>query len=258
MAAAQDSGFGNLTISDSSAPNHQEVSHIGNKITDLAISEVSTSGRISKDQQKELGTPGTSADPLSSKKTPSSSPFRFQVKLENGFFTTALKNDLIRNLYGYLYRMPPDSFLPTFDGYGLRYGKIWFSPENEKSCIWLKQTLLEINEQAANIFKFCIEPYGLKQNKICFTIPWNQEENLTINDVLHRLHFQNPLFLINLWKVISVKTNTAESRLVFCSADVDSIQLLKKHKFRIYYGFQKLLVRALPQSKSAKSKTEMS
>lgn len=102
-----------------------------------------------------------------------------------------------------------------------RYGKIWFSPENQRSCIWLKQTLMEINEKAESEFKFCIQQFCLKQNKICLNIPWNDKENFTGSDVLLRLHFQNPNYLVNLWKNISVKTVSKESRLIICSAGHD-------------------------------------
>lgn len=256
MAAVQDSNIGNLSISDFSE-TIQQVSHTGTETTDVTHGVHKVNSEIIKNQQKT--STASSVDPSPLKKASTSlQSFRFQVKLDNGFFTVALKNDLIRNLYEYLYNLPADSFIPSFDGFGLRYGKIWFSPENEKSCIWLKQSLLDINEKAANDFKFCIQPYCLKQYKICLNIPMNPNESLTTSDVLHRLDFQNPAFLINLWKVISVKANTAKSRLIFCSADHDSFELLKKQKFRIYYGFQKVLVRELPQNVSAKPKTDSS
>lgn len=180
--------------------------------------------------------------------------FRFQVMLENGFFTSDLKDDLIRNLNDFLYNLPTDSFLPTFDGYGLRYGKIWFSPENERSCSWLKQTLMDINEKAASDFKFCIQPYCLRQNRLCLNIPWNEKENLSEIDALKRLHYQNPSIRINLWKIVSVKSQSTGNRLIFCSAEHDSVEKLRKCKFRLYYGFQKVTVRVPAQKKSAKSK----
>lgn len=213
MASNQESGIGNKSVSNRLVLEKQEVGTTGMDYTAVGTDSAPNADSGSNKSQEMKSAKASPVDPLSLNKTPFE-PLRFQVKLENGYFTKALKNDLVRNLYDYLYNLPPNSFIPSFDGYGLRYGKIWFSPENERSCIWLKQTLMEINEKAASEFKFCIQSFCLKQNKICLNIPWNDKENLTGSDVLHRLHFQNPNYLINLWKIITVKTGSAESRLI--------------------------------------------
>lgn len=76
--------------------------------------------------------------------------YRFQISLKHGLFTNELKNELLFDLNNFLYQLPADSstsFIPSFNGHGLRFGKIWFSPENEESSDWLKQRLNEINEK---------------------------------------------------------------------------------------------------------------
>lgn len=122
--------------------------------------------------------------------TPRATPvseFRFQVRLENGSFTEALKSELLGGLEALLYQIPKGSFIPEFKGCGLRYGKVWFSPGNQLSSDWLKQKLLEINERAQ--VKFVIEHFGLHQSNECLNVPpgCRSNERLSDNDILKRI-----------------------------------------------------------------------
>lgn len=92
------------------------------------------------------------------------------------------------DLNNFLYKLPSTSFIPSFNGHGIRFGKIWFSIENEDSSDWLEQKLNEIVEKAIDNCKFRIEPFGLYQNKICLNVPLISKEHL--GDV--GLHFQYP------------------------------------------------------------------
>lgn len=170
---------------------------------------------------------------------------RLQIRLEKGYFTNALKDELMKGLNTLLYQTPPNSFIPTFLGSGLRYGKIWFSPENQESYDWLKQSLLLINEKAVVDFKFAIEQYDLHRNSICLRIPWNASEDLKRNDVLNRLVFQNPNILANFWGINKVIPSEKGHHLFFFNIGDDSLVLLKKQNFLVNYGFQKVFVRVL-------------
>lgn len=179
---------------------------------------------------------------------------RFQISLNNGFFTTALRDELLFDLNNILYQLPANSFIPSFNSYGLRFGKIWFSPENEESSTWLKQKLNEINEKAVDGCKFSIEPFGLHQNKVCLNIPLILNESLSESDVLKRLHFQNPRLGICYWKMLRTKLTSADNRMIICSLDDSSYILLKKLNFRVNYGFEKVDCKPYVQKNSAKHK----
>lgn len=172
----------------------------------------------------------------------STSSLRLQIRLEKGYFTNALKDELMKGLNSLLYQTPTDSFIPTFLGSGLRYGKIWFSPENQDSHDWLKQSLLQINEKAVVDFKFIIEQYNLHQNSICLRIPWNAIEDLNQNDVLNRIVFQNPNILANFWRINIVIPTEKGHHLFFFSICDDSLTLLKQQNLLVNYGFQKVSV----------------
>lgn len=176
------------------------------------------------------------------------SSLRLQIKLEKGFFTNALKDELLKDLHVLLYQTPPNSFVPSFYGSGLRYGKIWFSPENQESHNWLRNSLTMINEKVPIDFKFIIEQYNLHQNSVCLRIPWNAIEGLDQNSVLNRLVFQNPDILANFWRIINVAPPEKEHRLFFLSICDDSLNLLKKQNFMLNYGFQKVFARVLSKN----------
>lgn len=200
-----------------------------------------------KNQRKKLNrkVASTGKTSLSGEASDSKASLRLQIKLEKGFFTDVLKNELLKDLNVLLYQTPPNSFIPTFFGSGLRYGKIWFSPENQESHEWLRQRLLMINEKASVDFKFIFEQYNLHQNSICLRIPWNAIEGLNQNDVLNRLVFQNPNVLANFWRVNKVLQAVNDHRLFFFSICDDSLNLLKKQNYLMNYGFQKVSVRIL-------------
>lgn len=186
---------------------------------------------------------------------PSFHAFRFQLSLKNGFFTNELKDELLFNLNNLLYQLPSNSFIPSFNGHGLRYGKIWFSPENEESSAWLKGKLAEINEKAVDGCKFQIEPFGLHQNKICLNVPLIPNESLSDSEVLKRLHFQNPALGIGYWKILRAKSISVVNRLIICSIGDCSLKLLKSIDSKLNYGFQKVICKPYTQSKSANSKS---
>lgn len=178
---------------------------------------------------------------------------RLQIRLEKGIFTNALKDELLRDLNILLYQTAANSFIPTFFGFGLRYGKIWFSPENQESHDWLKQSLLAINEKVPIDFRFIIEPFNLHMNSICLSVPWNTNENLNQNDILNRIVFQNPNLLANFWRINKVIPTEKGHRLFFFSISNDSLDILKTQKFSVNYGFQKVLARVLSENKFRKN-----
>lgn len=180
---------------------------------------------------------------------------RFKISLLNGFFTNVLKDELLFDLNNFLYQLPSTSFIPSFNGHGLRFGKIWFSPENEESSDWLKQKLNEINEKAVDGCKFRIEQFGLHQNKVCLNVPLIPNEHLSDADVLKSLHFQNPSLGFANWKILRTKSISTNNRLVICSIDDCSYNLLKKLNYKINYGFQKVLCKPYMQTKPAKPRS---
>lgn len=180
--------------------------------------------------------------------------YRFQISMQNGYFTNVLKDELLNDLNNSLYQLPSGSFIPSFNSYGLRFGKLWFSPENEESSIWLKKRLAEINEKAVDGCKFFIETYGLHQNKVCLNIPLISNECLNEADILKRLHFQNPSLGIEQWKILRTKLMTASHRLVICAITDCSFNLLKSMNSRLNYGFQKILCKPYMERKSSKPK----
>lgn len=185
--------------------------------------------------------------------SPTREDWRFQVTLDNGQFTPALKDDLFRDLNKCLYSDPSSSFIPSFGGSGLRFGVVWFSPDNEESYNWLIDRLTAINEKAGE-FRFTIEPYSVHQNRICIRIPWDSKEGLRDVNVLKRIRFQNPSLPADRWKVSKSQTTKLGDRLLFCSIDDTSLELLQKQKFRLNYGFQKVQADVMQQKKSVNSK----
>lgn len=212
-----------------------------------------TFGKFWKSPKRKSSVKKAAGDDSSSKEDRATSlnAFRFQVRLENGLFTEALKDELLGGLEIFLYQLPPDSFIPGFNGCGLRYGKLWFSPENQASCDWLKQKLAEINERAR--LKLIVEEWNLHQNKVCLNIPAAGGSNgrLSDFDVLKRLHFQNQWAKIDRWHVFKGQTTTDGSRLIFVSVDDEAVSLLANQKWKLNYKFQKVIARLLEQKKSA-------
>lgn len=181
--------------------------------------------------------------------------WRFQVRLVNGQFNPGLKDALFRDLNNCLYSDPCSSFIPSFGGSGLRFGVVWFSPDDEHSYNWLIDKLTAINEKAGE-FRFTIEGYSAHQNKVCIRIPWDPKEGLRDANVLKRIKFQNPKFPTDNWKVSNSKITNLGDKLLFCSIDDASLKLLQKQKFRLNYGFQKIQVDVLQQKKTDRSKKQ--
>lgn len=196
--------------------------------------------------------PGSEADAIVANATNDSDKWRFQIRLENGYFTETLKNELMRDLNVFLYSSSGSSFIPCFKGSGLRFGIVWFTPDNEDSFNWIVDKLKAINEKAGEC-KFIIEPYSVRQNKICLNLPWDTKEGLTEGNVLERLKFQNPCIPINHWRVINSQSTNSGNKLVMCTIDDTSLKLLEKQKFRLNYGFHTVQADVLPQKKSAKN-----
>lgn len=209
---------------------------------DVQGSSSSRGKNYAKNQRKKLNRKAASSGKmlLSDENANLRSSLRFQIKLKNGFFTDVLKDELLSDLNVFLYQTSPDSLIPTFFGCGIRYGKMWFSPENQGSHDWLRKKLVEINETATDGFKFVFEPFSLHTNNICLRVPWNAKEKLNQADVLNRIVFQNPSILANFWKINNVKQKENGYRLFFCSIGDDSVDLLKKQKFMVNYGFHKI------------------
>lgn len=202
--------------------------------------------RTPKQQPSAMETAGNNA-PLQGDQAPSLNAYRFQVRLESGFFTEALKDELLGGLETLLYQLPPNSFIPGFNGCGLRYGKVWFSPENQASRDWLQQKLLEINERA--LIKLVIEEWSLHQNKVCLNVPvgGGSSARLSDHDILKRLQFLNPWAQIDRWRAVSGMKSNKGGRLLFVTVDNDSVSLLKKQKWKLNYRFQKVSARLLEQ-----------
>lgn len=209
--------------------------------------DVLTNGNMEVSQEGCV--PQISADV--SNGTSSRDKWRLQLRLVNGQFTPALKDALLRDLNLFLYSSPSSSFTPSFKGSGLRFGVVWFSPDNEHSYNWLVEKLTTINEKAGE-FRFVIEPFAAYQNKICVNIPWDSKENLRDINVLKRLKFQNPSISADRWKIWKTKT-TESNKLLFCTIDDASLNLLRKQNFRLNYGFNKVQADVLEQNKAAKS-----
>lgn len=210
---------------------------------DVESSSSSRGKNYAKNQRKKLKRKAASSAIVllpEERATNSRSSLRFQIKLENGFFTDALKDELLCDLNIFLYQTSPGSLIPSFFGCGIRYGRMWFSPENQESHDWLKQKLMMINEKAVDGFKFVFEPFSLHTNNICLRVPWNAKENLNQTDVLNRLVFQNPSILANFWKINNIKPLQNGHRLFFCSIGDDSVDRLKKQNFMVNYGFHKI------------------
>lgn len=188
---------------------------------------------------------------LDAKETHVSDKWRFQVRLENGNFNVALKDALVRDLHGCLYSSTSSSFIPSFGGSGLRFGIVWFSPDNEESYNWIVEKLTAINEKAGD-YKFIIEPYSVHQNKICVNIPWDAKEGLCIDNVLKRFKFQNPRIPVDCWRPIKLQPTNSGNQLLMCYIDDASLKLLRNQKFRLNYGFHKVQVDILPQKKTVK------
>lgn len=217
-------------------------------LTGDAISCSSRGKNYAKNQRKKFNRKAASAGKILLSEVNASnsrSSLRFQIKLQNGFFTNALKDELLSDLNVFLYQTPPGSLIPTFCGCGIRYGRMWFSPENQESHDWLKQKLMVINETAIDGCKFVFEPFNLHTNNVCLRVPWNANEKLNQTDVLNRIVFQNPSILANFWKINNVKSMENGYRLFFCSIGDDSVELLRKQNFMINYGFHKISARLL-------------
>lgn len=176
---------------------------------------------------------------------------RFQVRLEKGCFTSALRDALMRDLNTCLFSSPPNSFIPSFSGTGLRFGVVWFAPDNNQSCDWLKEKLVAISEKAGD-FKFKIEPFSLHQNRISISIPWDVKENLKDGDILRRLKFQNPRIPIDRWRIVKSQQSAGTNRFIFCCIDDDSLRILEKDQFKMSYAFEKIVVKLSQQNSSAK------
>lgn len=101
--------------------------------------------------------------------------FCWLVIPKSGFFTNELIDELLFDLNNSLYQLLSDSFIPSFNGHGLRFGKIWSSPENEESADWLKQKLNEINEKVVDHWSFWS---ASEQNLLerSFDFKWNFEQ----------------------------------------------------------------------------------
>lgn len=208
-------------------------------------------------QANALGMETTNAEPTSQSSPSSDVPhgtprdkWRFQVRLENGQFTTALKDALLRDLNMCLYSSAGSSFIPSFMGCGLRFGVVWFSPDDERSYNWLIEKLSAINEKAGE-FRFTIEPFAAHKNKVCISLPWDSKEGLRDANVLKRLKFQNPKISTDRWKVFKSKISN-NNKLLFCSIDDTSLNLLQQQNFRLNYGFSKVQVDVLLQKNSGK------
>lgn len=181
--------------------------------------------------------------------------WRFQLRLENGHFTDALKDALFRDLNTCLYSSPSSTFIPSFRGSGLRFGIVWFSPDNEESYNWVVDKLTAINDKAGKN-RFIIEPYSAHQNKICVNLPWDAQEGLRGENVLIRLKFQNPRIPVDHWRVIKIQPTHSGNQLLMCCIDDASLKLLENQKFRLNYGFQKVQVDVLPQKRTTKKNTK--
>lgn len=188
------------------------------------------------------------ASPIVPDGTTNGKNWRFQVRLENGQFTPALRDALWRDLNTCLYSSPSSSFIPSFDGSGLRYGVVWFAPENEGSYNWVVEKLSAINEKAGD-FRFVIEPFAVHLNKVCVNLPWDMKEGLRDVNVLKRLKFQNPAFPADRWKVVQSKMTPVGNKLLICCIDDASMSLLEKQNFRLNYGFHKVQVDVLNRKK---------
>lgn len=175
---------------------------------------------------------------------PSHSDLRFQVRMQNGSFTASLKDALLRDLHSSLFNLPSNSFVPTFKGHGLRFGVVWFAPDNEQSSAWLKETLGLINKSAGQ-HSFVIEPFNLIQVKVSLRIPWDSKECLSETNVLERLVKQNPIIEAHRWRVLKAADNTGGYRTILFGIDCGSLNLLEAQKFRLNYGFRKIIAKRI-------------
>lgn len=204
-------------------------------------------GTATKGKSKQISYNGSSLPERAVK----SETDRIQVRLVNGTFTNAMKDSLLRDLNLCLFSSPPNSFVPSFSGSGLRFGAVWFAPDNKESCDWLKEKLAAINDVAGE-FKFIVEPFSLYQNKVSFSIPWDANENLKNGDILHRLKLQNPRIPIDRWRIVRTQ-QSIDYRVIFCCIDDDSLHILRNSYFKINYTFDKVVVKVSQQSSSAKT-----
>lgn len=239
---SSESGSGSLVLSSSAAVGSGDSVELprGNVVQANALKMVTTDAEATAQSSSSSN---ASHEALGDK-------WRFQVRLENGQFTTALKDALLRDLNLCLYSSPGSSFIPSFRGCGLRFGVVWFSPDDERSYNWLIEKLSAINEKAGE-YRFTIEPFAAHQNKVCISIPWDAKEGLRDANVLKRLKFQNPTISADRWKVFKTKI-TDNNKLLFCSIDDTSLNLLQKQNFRLNYGFSKVHADVLPQKNSGK------
>ena len=179
--------------------------------------------------------------------------YRIQVHLGNGNFTNALKDALLRDLNTCLFSLPANLFVPSLSGSGLRFGAVWFAPDNAESCSWLKQKLSSINEKAGD-FTFKIEPFSLYQTRIAISIPWDPRENLKYVDILRRFRYQYPLIRFEYWRIVKTKTIADGFQLIVCCIDDYSLKILKSNNFRMNYAFDKVFAKILQQHETAKQK----
>lgn len=169
--------------------------------------------------------------------------WRFQLRLVNGFpFTDAMKNELIRHLNKILYSLPLGTATPSFNGYGLRFGLIWFAPANQESSTWLRQILESVSAGCKVSDRFVIEPFCLHQNSISLLVPWDEEEKLTLDDVSRRLLALNPGLNTGHWKFVGMKSFKGQ-RLFYWSVTDDCVEALRACNRSVNYGFKKLFVR---------------
>lgn len=208
---------------------------------------------LPKNQPEKRKKKKAPANPALAKKTIPAKDFRFQLRLVNGVFTKELMNLLVRDLHQFMYsRAEGNSFMPSFRGHGLRYGLLWFSPENENSYTWLIHVLGLINDKATSSHKFIVEEYNLYQTRICFTVHWDVEEKINEAVILTRLDLSNPVLQVGRWKHLSTRAPSVDSRQLFCSIDKECLKLLEQNKFRGNYGIRKVMIKMAVPNKAKK------
>lgn len=174
--------------------------------------------------------------------------FKIMIQRENA----AVDDEYFRNLSAEIFYAQQNltgDFLPTFHKSGHTQGLGWFCACDEKSLLWLKQTLDDI-KSSGTITDFLVLPYAPipPLRRVILSVPhFPRLERNGSEKMLSMLTRLNKNFDTKLWKVTRMLPPENGMRSIILGLDEASITVLENQGNKLFYGLSQVSVKIYPK-----------
>ena len=145
-------------------------------------------------------------------------------------------NEMVSRIEKLLDRVPEKETVPTFHGFGHSLGSAWIHSSTQFAWDWLESALASISKdwQHGELTMSAWE-IRVPRKKGVLILPWQSDEQFSVELVFNRLRRSNPGLDTRRWKVNAVTSPNPNRKLVHLGFDIPSVEFLRGIDFRPFY-----------------------